>query len=50
MMNCNQTSDCILTTVGYGNPAQFNQNYRPHFHCSPTEEAKWMQRHLGAPV
>ncbi|MCE0742387.1 AraC family transcriptional regulator [Acetobacter sicerae] len=40
----------IAAEVGYASPAQFSRDFKRHFHRSPTEEAKWMRRHLGEPV
>ncbi|MBM3098623.1 AraC family transcriptional regulator [Gluconobacter cerinus] len=40
----------IASEVGYASPAQFSRDFKRHFHRSPTEEAKWMRRHLGEPV
>lgn len=40
----------IATQVGYVSPAQFSRDFKRHFHRSPTEEARWMRRHLGEPV
>lgn len=40
----------IAAEVGYASPAQFSRDFKRHFHRNPSEEAKWMQEHLGEPT
>jgi len=40
----------IAAAVGYASPAQFSRDFKRHFHRTPSEEAKWMQEHLGEPT
>ncbi|WP_244285005.1 AraC family transcriptional regulator [Acetobacter persici] len=40
----------IAAEVGYASPAQFSRDFKRHFHRTPSEEAKWMQEHLGEPT
>ncbi|GBR25657.1 AraC family transcriptional regulator [Komagataeibacter nataicola] len=37
----------IAAEVGYASVAQFSRDFKRHFRRSASEEAKWMQEHLG---
>jgi AraC-like DNA-binding protein len=40
----------VAASVGYVSPAQFSRDFRRHFGRTASEEAKWVQHHLGEQV
>jgi AraC-like DNA-binding protein len=40
----------VAASVGYVSPAQFSRDFRRHFGRTASEEAKWVQQHLGEEV
>jgi len=40
----------IAAEVGYASAAQFSRDFKRHFRRSASEEAKWMQEHLGEAI
>ncbi len=40
----------VAASVGYVSPAQFSRDFRRHFGRTASEEAKWVQQHLGEQV
>jgi AraC-like DNA-binding protein len=37
----------VAASVGYVSPAQFSRDFKRHFGRTASEEAKWVQHHLG---
>ena len=40
----------VAASVGYISPAQFSRDFKRHFGRTASEEAKWVQHHLGEQV
>jgi AraC-like DNA-binding protein len=40
----------VAASVGYVSPAQFSRDFKRHFGRTASEEAKWVQHHLGEQV
>lgn len=40
----------VAASVGYVSPAQFSRDFKRHFGRTASEEAKWVQQHLGEQI